>query len=51
MADSEVKMLPSDTDVQSVLSSYANDENPDEYSYAYNQLKNFIDSSLDAYKV
>jgi hypothetical protein len=41
----------SDTDVQSVLSSYKSDENPDEYSYAYNQLKGFINTSLDAYKV
>lgn len=43
--------LPLDSDVQTVLSSYANDENPDEYTDAYNQLKNFIDTSLDAYKV
>ncbi len=45
------KMLPTDQDVQSVLSSYASDENPDEYSSSYSQLKTFIDSSLDAYKV
>jgi len=40
-----------DSDVHTVLSSYANDENPDEYTDAYNQLKNFIDTSLDSYKV
>lgn len=43
--------LPLDSDVQTVLSSYASDENPDEYTDAYTQLKNFIDTSLDAYKV
>ncbi|CAG7836956.1 unnamed protein product [Allacma fusca] len=42
--------IPSDTDVQSVLLSYASDENPDEYTDAYSQLKTFIDSSLDSYK-
>jgi len=40
-----------DADVQSVLSSYASDENPDEYTDAYIQLKNFIETSLDIYKV
>ena len=52
IADSDAnKLMPTDSDVQSVLSSYASDENPDEYSFAYSQLKTFIDTSLDAYKV
>jgi len=52
VADSEVKIVSvSDNDVQSALSSYASDENPDEYSSAYYQLKGFINTSLDAYKV
>ena len=53
MSDEDIKGLqvPSDADVQSVLSLYASDENPDEYSDAYSQLKNFVDYSLDAYKV
>jgi len=37
--------------VHNVLSSYASDENPNEYTEAYVQLNDFIDASLDAYKV
>lgn len=51
IAETDIKgTLPLDSDVQTVLSSYASDENPDEYTDAYTQLKNFIDTSLDAYK-
>ncbi|CAL8141321.1 unnamed protein product [Orchesella dallaii] len=51
IAETDIRgSLPMDSDVHTVLSSYANDENPDEYTDAYNQLKNFIDTSLDAYK-
>lgn len=40
-----------ESEVSSVLSTYKSEGNPDLYEDAYIDLKKFVDSSLDAYKV
>ncbi|CAH1105872.1 unnamed protein product [Psylliodes chrysocephalus] len=46
--DSEA--LNQDTDVNSVLSGYKSDGDPEAYDAAYSDLKRFVESSLDIYK-
>lgn len=40
-----------DSEVTSVLSAYKSEGDPAEYEDAYKSLQNFIEKSLDAYKV
>jgi transcription initiation factor TFIID subunit 5 len=41
----------SDSEVSSVLSTYKSEGNPDLYEEAYLDLKKFVESALDVYKV
>lgn len=40
-----------DSNVNSVLAAYKSEGDPDLYEFSYNELRRFVDESLDIYKV
>jgi hypothetical protein len=51
LASLDVDSAQADSEVSSVLSAYKSEGDPDAYEGAYTDLKKFVESSLDIYKV
>lgn len=51
LASLDVDSTQSDSEVSSVLSAYKSEGDPEAYDEAYTDLKKFVESALDIYKV